>query len=113
MIKKSTQSSSAVEKLLGCGRFQGLTFLCYQWICCCSAWNMVFMAFGKAMPKKWSFENSISNNVSEYGNGTANLFSCKCLEMPGGCQNFTWEGDFYSIVPHVSKSRLKKANNVK
>jgi OCT family organic cation transporter-like MFS transporter 4/5 len=99
MIEKSNVAPSAVEKLLGCGRFQGLTFLCYQWIVFVQAWNMVFMVFGKSMPTRWSFENE-NSNTTIYGNGTGNLFSCECLQSKNGCKNFTWSSDFYSIVPH-------------
>jgi len=55
------------------------------------------MAFGKAMPAKWSFENANENGTSLL-NGTRD--ACECRKSNTGCGNFTWEGDFYSIVPH-------------
>lgn len=88
MMKKQPATPSAVEQVLGCGSFQGLAFLCYQWVVMVQAWNTVFMAFGKVVPTKWTF-----------GNGTE--ASCECLQSAEGCGNFTWVADFYSIVPHV------------
>jgi MFS family permease len=100
-MAKSTSAPSAVEKLLGCGRFQGLTFLCYQWLVFVQAWNTVFMVFGKAVPARWSFGNADGGNASfANANETKDTFSCECLHTADGCRNFTWESDFYSIVPH-------------
>lgn len=103
-MTKSKSAPSAVEQLLGCGCFQGLAFVAYQWICFVQAWNTVLMAFGKVMPTKWGFENANDTGIGPL-NGTRD--PCKCLESANGCTNFTWEGDFYSIVPHVSRKLCK------
>lgn len=97
--KKS--SAPNVETLLGCGCFQALIFLCLQWTGFVLACNMLFMAFGKAMPGHWA---CLDEGAGAYENGTKynQELQCSAINSDTGCTNFTWKGDFYSIVPHVS-----------
>lgn len=105
-MKKSNEKidSTNIENLLGCGCFQFFVFLCFQWAFLIQSCNTLFMAFAKAMPSQWTCLDG-SESFAPFVNGTElNVtLQCEYINSPGGCQNFTWIGEFYSIVPHVSE----------
>src|SRR4051794_4804686 len=87
------------KRFWGCGYFQGLIFVCLQWAGFVQACNMIYMA-SKATPARWACLDNGGEAIGAVENGTRSdeELQCSIINSPTGCKNFTWTGDFYSIV---------------
>lgn len=86
---------NTIDTYLGCGCYQAIHFLLFQFINFVNAFNMAgMMVFGKVEPK-WT--------CLDWNNDTSstNLTQCERLKNDS-CQNMTLTSDFNSVAMDVS-----------
>lgn len=101
----SNEKSTAIESIIGCGRFQLLVYICCQWVMFAQAWNLMSIVFNKGQPKWTCWDEAPLDS----GNGTwydhiwnsslsENQKQCAIRE---GCKNLTYSYGYRSIVTEV------------
>lgn len=103
----SRDTSAAIEATIGCGKFQFLVYICYQWIVFAQAWNMVAMLFSKVQPTWTCLDEDASYNPILW-NSSKDERAKQCA-IRATCTNLTYSHSYHSFVAEVRFCVMRNA----